>query len=243
LTAFGTIVHHAPVNVEKLNSLSTEALYALAEKLGMDLPPDLDRVFVVETLVEALEEDHEDRRVDRDAPVHIEEKKFSGSELDDFDASLDAAPCIESRYNETAIRVLVRDPTWAFAFWDVKDDDRDAYEATEEFGGFFLRIIEGAGVEGNEYFDVSVGRDDAQWYLNLPNQDARYRIDLCVRIEGRTKVLARSNVVRTPRAALMEGIEALAGSGAELLKLSGIHSLHIEPEAGRHPSRILNGGD
>jgi len=243
LTPLRAIGHYAPVNVDKLNDLSMEALYALAEKMGLDLPPGLERAAVQETLVEALEEDHEDRRVDRDAPVHVEEKKYSGSELDDFDASLDAAPCIERRYNETSVRVLVRDPAWAFAYWDVKDEDRDRYEADPDFSGYFLRVVEEPRAEGSpaDHFDIAVGDEDVQWYLNLPDQDSRYRIDICVRLGARQKALARSNVVRTPRASLSRPVAELGSRTAELLRLSGIRGLHIEPEDERHPSRILGG--
>ena len=45
------------MNVERLNGLSIEALYALAEKMGIDLPTGLERLFVMESILEAFEED------------------------------------------------------------------------------------------------------------------------------------------------------------------------------------------
>ena len=86
------------MNVDRLRELSLEALYALAEKMSLDLPPGLESIFVMEAILEAFDEDNEERHASGDAPVHIEEKKFSGSELDEIDASLDAAPCIARRY-------------------------------------------------------------------------------------------------------------------------------------------------
>ncbi|MCK7577245.1 MAG: DUF4912 domain-containing protein, partial [Chromatiales bacterium] len=41
---------------------------------------------------------------------------------DILETSLDSGWCSDSRYNETMIRLLVRDTAWAFAFWDVNDE-------------------------------------------------------------------------------------------------------------------------
>ncbi len=197
------------MNVERLNGLSIDALYALADKMGLDLPIELERVFVVEALLEAFEEDSEERKASGDAAVHIEEKKYSGSELDEIDASLDAAPCIESRYNETVVHVIARDPEWAFVFWDVKDDAFDELRANPAFSCLFLRVVKESVPEGKTAgsFEVVVGEDDDRWYLHLPDEGCSYHVDLYARLGNRSRLLAHSAVVRTPRA-LMAGSEA-----------------------------------
>ncbi len=230
---------------EKFESLSDEALFALAEKMGLDVPPSLDRVFVIEEIVGALEEDSLERRSSGGAPIHIEEKKFSGSELDGIEACIEAAPCIERRYNETVVHALVRDPSWAFAFWDLADSDRAALRSQESQSALFLRIQEaGADGEGTrEYFDIPVAEDDLQWYINLPRPNARYRIELRARAGGRSRLLARSALVVAPRQTLDEAAAAFDPRTAELLRLSGLDSLKIEPEALGNPQRILSGSE
>ncbi len=229
---------------EKFESLSDEALFALADKMGLDLPPGLDRVFVTEEILGALEEDSRERRSSSDAPFHIEEKKFSGSELDDFDACLDAAPCLERSYNETMIRAIARDPSWAFAYWDLGEAERSALRASEGASGLFLRVTEIAEDEGlkPDHFDIPVADDDSQWYINLPRSKASYRIELRVRGEGRSRVLARSGAVAVPRLALDEGA-VRDRKTLLLLSLSGLHALDIEPQAESNPRRILSGPD
>lgn len=233
------------MNVERLNALSTEALYALAEKMGLDLPAELERVFIIEALIEAFEEDSEERRSTGDAAVHIEEKKYSGSELDEIDASLDAAPCIVNRYNETIIHAIVRDPEWAFVFWDIKDEDFEAIKACETASSLFLRVIKEPDLDGKgaSSFEVTVGEHDDHWYLHLPDQDRAYRIDLYAKCGSHPRLLARSSVIRTPRGLLADALSDLDPVVSRLAALSGLASLEIAPIPNHHPSRILGDFD
>lgn len=233
------------MNVERLNGLSIDALYALSEKMGLDLPLDLARVFVVEALLEAFAEDNEERKAAGDAAAHIEEKKYSGSELDEIDASIDAAPCIECRYNETVVHVIARDPAWAFVFWDVQDDVLDELHATDSFSHLFLRVIKEPGYDSKSSasFEVVVGEDDNHWYLHLPEVGRSYRVDLYAKTGSKARLLAHSPVIRTPRALMSDSLADLDPGAAELAALSGLVSLEIVQAPDRHPSRILGGFD
>lgn len=245
MTRLGYFSDDATVNVERLNGLSIDALYALADKMGLDLPIELERVFIVEALLEAFEEDSEERRSSGDAAVHIEEKKYSGSELDEIDASLDAAPCIECRYNETVVHVIARDPEWAFVFWDVKDDALDELRANPAFSCMFLRVVKESASEGKATasFEVVVGEDDDHWYLHLPDEGCSYRVDLYARIGAKSRLLAHSSIVHTPRALMADSLANLDDDAAALATLSGLASLEIAQAPEHHPSRILGGFD
>ncbi|HTX72062.1 MAG TPA: DUF4912 domain-containing protein [Rectinemataceae bacterium] len=237
------------MNSEKLESLSLEALCALAEKMGLDLPAGLDRPFVVEEILDALVEDSEDRRSAGDEAVHVDEKKYSGSELDGLDAPKDDVPGLESRYNETTIRALVRDPSWAFAYWDVSDSERAALAGEESAAPLFLRVVDlSSGCEDAacEHFDIPVSADDQQWYINLPHGGMRFRIDLCTRKAGnhsaRARTLARSNILSSPRQELHPGPGGIDQSSARLLNLSGISDLRIQTIEPDNPLRITSPG-
>ncbi|HET7838107.1 MAG TPA: DUF4912 domain-containing protein [Rectinemataceae bacterium] len=232
---------------EKLDSLSLEALYAVADKMGLDLPPGLERLFVVEEISEAIAEDSEDRRAAHGEAVHVEEKKYSSPELGEIDADLDSsgaeAPVLETRYNETMIHALVRDPSWAFAYWDLSDADQTALFGEDGGSALFLRVVELGGEDGRrEYFDIPVSSEDHQWYINLPRPGVRFRIDLCVRPGdspvARIRVLARSNDVESPRQSL-EPDRPLSERVIRLLELSGIQELNIELARDENPQRIL----
>lgn len=236
------------MKIQKLSALSDEALLTLADKLGLIVPSGLDRSFLIEALLEALDEDSEEREKSLDSSERLEETKYSGTETDFLEASLDSGWCSDSRYNETMVRLLVRDTAWAFAFWDVSDEDRAQIRAGEPgmgFQGFFLRVME-EGVEpprNTDHFDIPVDESDRQWYINLPQPDSRYRIDLCARTGGKIRVLARSNVIQTPRGSLAEESSAMDSKTVELLALSGFGELDILPSEDHHPSRILSGSE
>jgi uncharacterized protein len=232
------------VNVERLNALSVDALYALAEKMGLDLPEELERVFIVEALLEAFDDDNADRRSSGDMALHIEEKKFSGSELDEIEASLEAAPCIERRYNETLIYCMPRDPEWAFCFWDVKDDEIDALNTLEGYRGLFLRVTKSPHAQdakSSSSFEIPVDERDDHWYIHMPDQDAFYRLELCARTGSKSRVIAHSNIIRTPRSLMEQELQDLSESAASLAALSGLDKLKISRVPDRHPSRITGG--
>lgn len=236
--------------MEKLDALSLEELYALAEKTGLDLPPGLERPFVIEEILDALEEDSEDRREAQGEAVHIDEKKYSGLRMGDFDVDSGYSEPIAARYNETMIRAIARDPSWAFAYWDVSDSDLEALRGEEASAGLFLRVVElGQGCDQGEaqreYFDIPVADNDNQWYINLPRSGVRFRIDLCARRggqAGKVRALARSNEVESPRLGLSPPEGGLDEASYELLALSGLDDLPIEDSGDVNSLRILQPG-
>jgi hypothetical protein len=237
------------VKTDKLDALSLEELYVLADKTGLDLPPGLERPFVVEEILDALEEDSEDRREAQGEAVHIDEKKYSGLRNGDYDLQSGMGETIELRYHETMIRAIVRDPSWAFAYWDVSDTELDSLRGDEGSAGLFLRVAEiGSGEQGEahkEYFDIPVADNDLQWYINLPRSGVRFRIDLCTRRNGQNgkfRILARSNEVESPRQGLSGMGRPLDPRSYELLALSGLEDLPMDNPFDQIPLRILLAG-
>jgi hypothetical protein len=148
------------------------------------------------------------------------------------------------------IRAIVRDPSWAFAFWDVSDADLESLRGEEGSAGLLLRVVElppqgeRAEPEANrDYFDIPVSEGDLQWYINLPRPGVRFRIDLCARragAAGKLRVLARSNEVESPRQAL--ATESLGAGERELLALSGGDELFREGSVEADPRRLFHSG-
>jgi len=173
LTSLLCSFQNVRVTVAQLDALSLEELYALADKTGIDLPPGLERPFVVEEILEALEEDSQDRKEYQGEAAHIDEKKYSGLRIGDIEVDIGAGDSLVKRYNETMIRAIARDPFWAFAYWDVSDSELEALRGEESSAGLFLRVAElGSAPEGcdahKDYFDIPVADNDSQWYINLP---------------------------------------------------------------------------
>jgi hypothetical protein len=252
LTSLLHFFQNVSVTTDKLEALSLEELYALAERTGLDLPPGLARPFVIEEILEVIEEDSEDRRSSQGEALHIDEKKYSGLRIDEIDMDPGVDESMVARYNETMIRAIVRDPSWAFAYWDVSDAELGSLRGEEGSAGLFLRVAEvgGSGDAGGadyhrEYFDIPVSDNDSQWYINLPRSGVRFRIDLCARRggqAGKVRVLSRSNEVESPRQTLAAPEAGLEAATYELLALSGVEDLPIEASADGNPRRILQSG-
>lgn len=171
-----------------LDTLSTDELVRLADSHGIDIPPDLERIFIIEELLEiGSRDDREDGFGTEGTP--------GGA-----DGFPEPVP-LPVRYNITYIEVMIRDPLWAFVFWEIKSHDRDIFEKSPDFDGYRLRISPW-GTPANDdagAFTVPVGNDDTAWYLGFPPPEGRYRVELCaVWTHGET-VLAVSRPFMPPK--------------------------------------------
>ena len=152
-----------------LERLSTDELIALAEKNGMDIPFGLDRVFIIEELI----------YLDRGGIGKTEE---------------DAA--LPKQRNISTIEVLVRDPLWAFIFWEIRGHNHD--------DDFCLRAIplkeDGVSSDMAGSFTVAVGPHDNAWYLGFPPDSGNYfKVELCVPQRESYTALAASRPFKMPR--------------------------------------------
>ncbi|MDR3145477.1 MAG: DUF4912 domain-containing protein [Treponema sp.] len=171
-----------------LESLTTRELSALGDSWGIDLPPDLERIFIIEELMEFRAEADDDT-AESEAPL----ERAEYSEL---------AP-LPRQYNRTFIEVLIRDPLWAYTFWEIKSAEKDLYEKGADFQGYCLRVVPVPGPEspegGESPFTVSVEADDTAWYLGFPPEGGRYKVELCVVRDSGGPVLAVSDPFRMPK--------------------------------------------
>lgn len=228
------------VNPEYLATLPDDELHALADRMGLNLPEGLDRPFVIEEILETVEEEHRERGFGHDGPGHVEVKKFQS-------AVRGIIPGGESpgqiRYNETMIRAIARDPAWIFAYWDLEDHVRSSLSGAEDSPRLFLRVGEitpGHERARREFFDIPVNSDDHQWYINAPHPGASYRIDLCLQGGVKPRLLAKSNIVRLPLQFMTHPTSPLPVHTQRLLILSGSGELSLSPPVSGNPSRILD---
>jgi hypothetical protein len=173
-----------------LESLSTGELIRLADSYGIEIPPGLERVFIVRELLDIALDEEADSEENREA--------YQNAVHDD----LTETAALPKQYNITFIEVMVRDPLWAFVFWEIKKSDKELFERESDFKGYCLRVIplESAGRgEKEQPFIVSVGINDTAWYLGFPPAEGRYQVELCVLQNEKETVLAFSRPFRLPR--------------------------------------------
>ena len=132
---------------------------------------------------------------------HTGEKVFSHAKetiIKRFSPPPDFA--LPTYYDETRAVLLVRDPWWVFAYWEVRADHEQAVtervrSESDEVDKKILRLTD---VGEWKFFDIEIG-PASDWYIDLgkPERECFYEIGLRTR-RGRFFPLVRSNTVKTP---------------------------------------------
>ena len=227
-----------PLTRAHLESLTTTDLIRMADTFGIDIPLDLDRIFIIEELLEIVSYDGPagnaadmpaDISAAPNAPPEAESPRFYQGrgfpqEADMADSGLVESVPLPKQYNITFIEVMIRDPFWAFVFWEIKTQDKEQFEKTQDFEGYYLKISPwGApapaqpGVEVEGVFTVPVSQSDTARYLGLsfatgqktPLSDQahgaqtrydqkQYKVELCAGTKESETILAVSSPFRLP---------------------------------------------
>ncbi|GHV68492.1 DUF4912 domain-containing protein [Spirochaetia bacterium] len=229
---------NVPLDRAWLESLSTGELCVLAERYGIDMPPDPERTFIIEELLDftsdpwsadlesAADQSDLGLRFDDDDPGNGDAELSPLGESD----SPESSP-LPKQYNITFIDFLIRDPLWAFVFWEFNCNDKIQFEKDPGFGGYFLRVTPAEGNVGKgESFTVTVGSDDHAWYLGFPPSGGRYTVALCALRGEEETVLARSRPFRMPGLYQMPD----ETSANPLIQLSGAEDFQVF----RHGDRL-----
>jgi hypothetical protein len=221
--------NHVPLSRQRLESLSTDELTKLADTYGIDIPPGLERIFIIEELLEVSntnkQEDAEDIEIN---------PSYSESAL------------LPKQYNISFVEVIIRDPLWVFVFWEVKGHDREIHENAENFNGYCLRVIpldeDGTEMQSKEVpFSISVGADDSARYIGFAapaaEQDKMHEGNSCYVIKlgvirgGNEFAIASSAPFYMPKPGKNEEIANLACN--PLIRLSGVQDLSITKNTDR----------
>jgi hypothetical protein len=210
-----------------LESLTTRELIRMADRFGIDIPPDLERIFIIEELVDLAPED------EPESPNSSEPLKEA-----DFSESVP----LPKQYNITFIEVLPRDPLWVFTFWEVKSHDKEFYERVPDFIGYHLKVcprgpLDRAGPDST--FTVLVGNSDTAWYLGFPPLGGCYQVELCAVREGEETVLAVSHPFKMPK--LLNPPKT--PGGREIPKGEGINENPLACLSGVKDFPVLRNGD
>jgi len=211
----------------QLESLSTGELTEMADNCGIDIPEGLERIFIIEELLECANAQEKEEKED----IKI-------------NPSYSEPVLLPKQYNISFIEVIIRDPLWAFVFWEIKGQDKDLHENADDFNGYFLRVIPfnegGNGSQpGENSFTVSIGVNDSARYLGFAehssSESGRYVIKLgALRGEAETQI-ASSAPFRLPK--LIENENLAEMSRSPLIRLSAVEDLSITRNTDRQ-SRI-----
>lgn len=114
-------------------------------------------------------------------------------------------PC---EYGIDRIVLQVRDPWWVFAYWEVtgwtwdrlkSDLGNDFYNAKKVLRVYDVTNIIFNGKNAHSFFDMELGFDSKNWYINIKSPGRAWCVDLGLILPGgRFVTILRSNTVHTP---------------------------------------------
>lgn len=224
----------ADMTLESLHAMSTEALRELAARFALDLPEGLERSFIIEEIIDVQEES---LKAPEEDPVP--EADFKEVELDIHKGSQKGkeAPkgsLQDRRYNENIIRALLKDPSWAFIFWDVRDEESRSTGEHEE-RSLSIRVLELSSPQDPpqnavSWFEFPIAPKDRDWYVNLPEDGFCYVFELAMTVGKERRLLARTNALSVPRCRRSQDFERLPRRTRSLMELAGLWSHMPAPE-------------
>lgn len=122
-------------------------------------------------------------------------------------------------YGDNKIVILVRDPWWIFAYWEIRHDkEEDIVKNIRSDGDdpikSILRVYDVTSINFNgrnahSYFDIDLKGLANNWYINVGSPDRSWLVDIgIVTKKGNFYCIARSNVVKTPRYGMSDKLDA-----------------------------------
>ena len=160
----------------------------MAEEYGLDIPFNLDRRFIIEEILESIREMAITEQADEDVTITDEEVEISGD--------------LPTTYNETSIRAILRDPAWAFVFWDLsKKDSREIKNATPH-QALFLQVLffqDDISDTPLDTIDIQVSSDCRMQYVLLSSKYKYFVVDLKLGMdENNNNILAYTKRTKIP---------------------------------------------
>jgi len=117
---------------------------------------------------------------------------------------------LPSSYNTTSLTLIARDPFWIYAYWETSpasvNDARNRIGEGADAAKYVLRMYDVSAIDFNgtnarNTFDIEVGPNTANWYVNLWTDNASFCAEHGLRMpDGKFYAFVRSNFITTPRA-------------------------------------------
>ena len=141
---------------------------------------------------------------------------------------------LPSAYGETRIVLMVRDPRWLFAYWEIAVEDRMRFGLTQ--GGYSsslaLRVYDVTGIvfdgqNANSSFDIRINDYAVSWYIQTPQSNRLWVVDYGFYKEnGNFVTVTRSNPAEAPRNGVAESPD-WAGAPSESRAWERIHQVSV----------------
>ena len=192
----------------QLQNLATSDLIDLAKSLELFVPPNFSRIQLIK---EILNMDIELENL----PYNILKTLPLEDEVEDLPLS----------YGMTEIRILLRDPMWLFAFWDINANTLEQLISEDPNVSIFLRVMSFESEEDDSYYsfeDVNVKQEERSLYIHTSINEEVTQVALMFKTKQKTEVMAKSNFIYMPRKNIKNNLCVDNSNISEIMKLSGL---------------------
>ncbi len=230
------------MNRERLEELSFETLVRVANQYDIEVDPSLSRLELIEQVVEVIVESQTEREASDNDQTKIERHKYRIIDSEELYYDPDDTYVLPKSYNTTRVVLMLRDPAWAFAYWELSDALVQDLETRDRFAGLVLRVSQ-LDTEGTvvDSFDIPVQLSDLQWYIHLSERNTRYRANLVSRVNGTEELHATSGTITVPPGTVVDvGGETSSDRADQMLAYSGLDRLGVSTFGKRIPQRIIS---
>ena len=122
-------------------------------------------------------------------------------------------------YGDQKIVILARDPWWIFAYWEIRRDREEETLGKIKSAGdsavkTILRVYDVTNVNfdgknAHSHFDIELNSLASSWYINVGSPEKCWVVDIgIVTKNGNFYLLARSNMIKTPRYGMSDKLDA-----------------------------------
>ena len=211
---------------DRLRSLSYSELSRIAEEGNINVLQDMDKESLIAVIYDAFEEERLDREGNNNVTIQVEAKKFSVSQDEELYLGLSDDIKLPSRYQETCLVLMLRDPSWVYCYWDIEDRILEELDGDDRYSGLILRVTELAEPEWTkdspvDWFDIPVQFGDLRRYINLPSEDTYYGVELYVQDGEKESLIARSNIIESSRDYIAPSPGSDNGNRDKLIEFAG----------------------
>ena len=160
-------MENVQINRAYLETLSFSDLQKLADDYSIDVPENFNRGFLIGEILEVAEESYK-KNLEPDMNITEEE----GESCDDSE--------MPRSYNSTEVEIILRNPAWAYIYWNISDSDRDSLEKAfvSELRIRVSSFSEKSQVKPDEFFDIQISKQDNGQYFLLPAGKKFFCVDL-----------------------------------------------------------------
>ncbi|MBR5645973.1 MAG: DUF4912 domain-containing protein [Treponema sp.] len=205
------------INRVYLETLTFADLTSLADEYGIDVPENLDRRILIGEILDLLDES---KKVDEN-PIVL-----------NTDPNDEETQLLPGNYNETQVSCILRNPIWAFVFWNISESDEAMLRELDNCS-LMLRICSLSSpdeLKPAEAFEIQISRKSFEQYVLLPRGKEFIRIELVYVAGNAGKVLAFSPVVEIQQASkyINDMQPGKTQTFSKIIELSGMQKILAE---------------